>query len=208
MFCAINKIIFTHPPRCGGTSFESFLGFENNDEHSFLYKHASLLDHIKAIKKMNQNPNDFVKISVIRNPWDRMVSWYFHLKQKALLYETLYGFKTKIQSAACELEFNEFINYIDKYQIKIFYRDFSFYMFGETGTIEIDFIIKYENYNNDFLKCLRFLKKNRAKLNFIPVKNKTNENKLNYRFFFNKKSKEIIEKIYKKDIDYFSYTFD
>ena len=138
MFCPIRKIIFTHPPKCGGTSFEHFLGFKNYGEHCRLYKHASLVDHVKAIEKINQNADDFAKISIIRNPWERMVSWYFHLREKALFAERFGKLKNRIQSLASDLEFNEFVDCINKFNIEIFHRDFSYYMFGESNTFEID----------------------------------------------------------------------
>jgi hypothetical protein len=207
MFCLTRKIIFTHPPKCGGTSFEHFLGFENHGEHAFLYKHASLIDHVKAIKKTSNNPNDFIKISIIRNPWDRMVSWYFHLKQKALLAEKNNKPKNQIQNAVLSLGFNEFIEYIDKFEIKIFCRDFSYYMFGETESLEIDFIIRHENYQNDFLKCLEILKAPQINLDCIPKKNQTIGRISDYKTYYSLNSKKIISNIYSKDIDFFKYSF-
>ncbi len=207
MFCPIRKIIFTHPPKCGGTSFEHFLGFKNYGEHCFLYKHASLIDHIKAIRKINQNTDDFAKISIIRNPWERMVSWYFNLREKALLAEKFGKPKNRIQSIASELEFNEFINYIDRFNIRIFHRDFSYYMFGEVGALEIDFIIRYENYQADFIRALEILKVPTIDPSLIPKKNQGTNSSQNYKIFYSEKSKKIISNIYAADIDFFKYTF-
>jgi hypothetical protein len=207
MFCPIRKIILTHPPKCGGTSLENFLGFKNDGEHAFLYKHASLIGHIDAIKKINCNPDDFVKISIIRNPWDRMVSWYFHLREKASLAEKSGNLKNKIQNAAYQFGFNEFIHYIDKFNIEIFHRDFPYYMFGESNTFEIDFVIRYENYKTDFLKCLEILKIPPISTNLIPLKNQGLIRSSDYKKYYGEESRQIITKIYNKDIDFFNYIF-
>jgi hypothetical protein len=207
MFCPIRKIIFTHPPKCGGTSFEHFLGFKNYGEHCRLYKHASLVDHVKAIEKINQNADDFAKISIIRNPWERMVSWYFHLREKALFAERFGKLKNRIQSLASDLEFNEFVDCINKFNIEIFHRDFSYYMFGESNTFEIDFVIRYENYKTDFLKCLEILKIPPISTNLIPVKNQGLIRSLDYKKYYGRESKEIVTKIYSKDINFFNFTF-
>lgn len=207
MFCSIRKIIFTHPPKCGGTSFEHFLGFKNYGEHCRLYKHASLADHVKEIKKINQNADDFAKISIIRNPWERMVSWYFHLREKALFAEKFGKPKNRIQSIASELGFNEFVDYINKFNIEIFHRNFSYYMFGKSNTFEIDFVIRYENYETNFLKCLKFFKMSEIDERFIPRKNQTLNRDPDYKNYYNQKSKKIISTIYGADIDFFKYVF-
>ena len=205
MFCPIRKIILTHPPKCGGTSLENFLGFKNDGEHVFLYKHASLIDHIEAIKKINCNPDDFVKISLIRNPWDRMVSWYFHLREKALFAERFGKPKRQIQIFASELGFNEFVDCINKFNIEI--KDFSHYMFGESNTFEIDFVIRYENYKTDFLKCLEILKIPPISMNLIPFKNQGLIRSLDYKKYYRRESKEIVTKIYSEDINFFNFSF-
>jgi len=67
------KTIFVHIPKNAGTSIKAFFG---NKE--FYHKHKA----IKEIK--NENPeiyNSYRKFTVVRNPYDRMVSWYFYLKR-------------------------------------------------------------------------------------------------------------------------------
>lgn len=207
MFCPIRKIIFTHPPKCGGTSFEHFLGFKNYGEHCRLYKHSSLVDHVKAIEKINQNADDFAKISIIRNPWERMVSWYFHLREKALFAERFGKSKNQIQTLAYNLEFNDFVDRINKFNIEIFHRDFSYYMFGKSNTFEIDFVIRYENYKTDFLKCLEILKIPPISMNLIPFKNQGLIRSLDYKKYYRRESKEIVTKIYSEDINFFNFSF-
>ena len=80
-------------------------------------------------------------------------------------------------------------------------------MFGETGGLEVDFVIRYENYQNDFLKCLEILKVPQVNLEYIPKKNQTIGRISDYKTYYSLNSKKIISNIYSKDIDFFKYSF-
>ena len=70
------KTIFIHIPKNAGTSIEEYFG--NNSFKVQPNKH----DNIYDIKKMFPNPyNNYRKFTVIRNPYDKMVSWYFYLRR-------------------------------------------------------------------------------------------------------------------------------
>lgn len=209
MVCLKRKIIFTHPQKCGGTSFESFLGFENTSRHSFLYKHAGLNDHIKLIESLDLNPTEFIKISIIRNPWERIFSWYNHLKERALLAKMNNDKIGDQKKAALELDFNEFVVHmnLERKVFHKFHRNFSYFMFGKSGSFEIDFVIRYENYTKDFLNCAHHLGYRNITLESIPHINKGGNDSANYRAEYNQKSRDIVARIYSKDIEFFSYTF-
>jgi len=99
------KLIFTHPPKCGGTSIEYALGgissgyLEEHDKEiqkngaalnlkscssDTLYKHESLAFHIQKIQQNNERLQDYFIFSCIRNPWDRAVSRFYHDKHIAV----------------------------------------------------------------------------------------------------------------------------
>ena len=75
------------------------------------------------------------------------------------------------------------------------------------NTFEIDFVIRYENYKTDFLKCLEILKIPPISTNLIPVKNQGLIRSLDYKKYYGRESKEIVTKIYSKDINFFNFTF-
>jgi hypothetical protein len=209
MICLKRKIIFTHPPKCGGTSFEHFLDFKNEPANSFLKKHDSLEFHFKTIKKMGYSPNDFIKISVIRNPWERMVSWYFFLRKRALLELEADGIiKKQIYELAYTVDFNQFVDFINRYKLRTFHTDFSVFMFDESRVFAIDFVIRHENYHTDFIKCIKMLGEEPPKLEDIPHAEQRHVDYGDYKKFYNSRSIQIIENIYKKDINFFNYTFE
>ena len=207
MICFDRKIIFTHPPKCGGTSFEHFLNLKN--ENLLLKKHDSLEKHFRVIRETGYNPNDFVKISIIRNPWERMVSWFFYLRKRACLELESNGIIEKqIYKVAYSLDFNQFVDFINRNKLRTFHQDFSFFMFDDSGVFAIDFVIRYENYHADFIKCIKMLGEKPPKLDDIPHVEKRYMDYGDYRKLYNGRSVEIVENIYKKDINFFNYTFE
>lgn len=195
MFCSKRKIIFTHPPKCGGTSFENYLKFNNHER----YKHASLVEHLCAIKSLGLNPDEFTKISVIRNPWERAASHFFHIKNRQFLYPNC---KNKIEDSSFELFINNMRDNISSH----INRDCTFFMYNQNYEFNIDFVIRYENYINDFISCLNKID---IKINSeleIPHEKK-NYYQYNYKEMYSLSTKKIIEDIYKKDIELFKYRF-
>ena len=71
------KTIFIHIPKNAGTSIETL--FLNRSFQIQPGKH----DNIHMIKrKFPEIYNSHRKFTIIRNPYDKMVSWYFYLKRK------------------------------------------------------------------------------------------------------------------------------
>ena len=90
IFDVEKKYIFTHPPKCGGTSVEiALLGKELFDEENIPkwrpWKHASLIKQIEEVKRLGYDPDDFLKFSIIRNPWERVYSWFKFVKSKNII---------------------------------------------------------------------------------------------------------------------------
>jgi hypothetical protein len=75
------KMIFVHIPKNAGTSIESiFLTPEYREKYpvSKIERHAT----IHEVKEVFPDKYDsYIKFAVIRNPYDRMVSWYHYVKQ-------------------------------------------------------------------------------------------------------------------------------
>ena len=69
------KTIFIHIPKNAGTSIEEYFG--NKSVRIQPEKHADIYE-IK--KKFKNSYNNYRKFTIIRNPYDKMVSWYFYLK--------------------------------------------------------------------------------------------------------------------------------
>tara|TARA_R110002167_G_C12683722_1_gene651688 strand:- start:1553 stop:2134 length:582 start_codon:yes stop_codon:yes gene_type:complete len=69
-----HKFLFLHLPKTGGTSINKFFNdkFDNNKRE---FGHPYLSDY-----KCN-NFDDYFKFTVVRNPYDRLVSAFFYMKE-------------------------------------------------------------------------------------------------------------------------------
>ena len=66
------KCIFIHIPKTGGTSIENAL--LGGKKQPTRIKHKRAKDYLKQYPK---EWKQYFKFTVIRNPWDWMVSWYY-----------------------------------------------------------------------------------------------------------------------------------
>ena len=171
-----HKAIFIHIPKNAGTSIETL--FANS---SFIIQ-PSKHDNVHEIKsKFPELYKSYRKFTIIRNPYDKMVSWYFYLKRNL-------GEDREV------LEFNDWI----KDPLKFWHADDPIYFLDPQHTWLDDtvVIIKYENLNeelNEFFK---------EEMN-LPVTNKSDHD--HYLKYYNKESLDIIYDRYKEDFEKYNY---
>ena len=191
--------IFIHIPKNAGTSIEAhFLnrGFNFQPE-----KHAT----IHEIKKMFPGVyNSHNKFTIIRNPYDRMISWYYYLKEckdileendiPTLLSEPSLSSSVVQTKSIIDVKFKEWIkNPFSFYPKPPFnhYLDPQHTWIDETVTV-----LKFENLQKEVNK---FFDKNIE----LKVFNKTkHENYLNY---YDKETLDIVYNKYKEDFKKYNY---
>lgn len=69
--------------------------------------------------------------------------------------------------------------------------------------IDLNQILRFENLNED----IKLLAKNIDVVDYTFEKINASDRDSDYKFYYNKNTKSIIEKNYEKDIDYFKYVF-
>ena len=210
------KIIFVHIPRCGGTTieknlwkneFNSEFDFNEADEkhllQGFIDKYRNIyqfdgLQHLTFhnIKKIYpEESKKFFKFSFIRNPYSRIASTYAgimtfrkDLRNFLVLYK--------------DTSFKNFLHLVKKNNhthwlpINMFFND-----------KDLDFIGRFESFDEDLDKLKKFTNINLVKRNFSGELNFSE--KFNYlKFYEDKECIELVNEIYKKDLDRFNYNFD
>ena len=169
------KAIFIHIPKNAGTSIEEYFG--NESVRIQPSKHAD----IHEIKSRFKNSyNNYKKFTIIRNPYDKMVSWYFYLKKYLGNYIVI-EFNDWIKDPSKFWHANDPISFLKPQYDWI------------DDTVEI---IKFENLNKEINSFFN------KKIN-LPVTNKSNHN--NYLEYYNKQYLDIIYDKYKKDFIKFNY---
>ena len=170
------KAIFIHIPKNAGTSIEEYFGNE-----SFRIQ-PNKHDDIHQIKrKFPELCKIYRKFTIIRNPYDKMVSWYFYLKRNL-------GENYKI------IEFNKWIEDPSKFW---------------HADDPISYLKPQCEWINNTVEIIKFENLNKELNNFfnetidLPVTNKSNRN--HYLEYYNKESLDIIYNKYKKDFEKFNY---
>lgn len=82
MISYTKKFIFQHHGKCAGTSIKNAIKKSAPELRAELREtgqgHLSLEDMYNLIRERGEKPNEYFKFTIVRNPWDRLVSWYYH----------------------------------------------------------------------------------------------------------------------------------
>lgn len=187
------NFVFVHIQKTAGTSITAALK-QIPGTHNTHMTHGYLKNY--------NYPKEYFKFCFVRNPWDRLVSWYnMHKNLKTLSPFPTYTMKNTNSFS----DFLKKTEFTEEYGIKksIYYNQLD-YVSDDEGNILVDFIGKYENLNEDFNKI-------KEKLNLkdieIPVLNKLRKDGDDYRKYYTDEEIALVSKMYEKDINYFNYKF-
>jgi hypothetical protein len=144
--------------------------------------------HLKALNEICIEQN-LRKIGFVRNPWDKVVSWFNYLKVNT----------KSAYAISLDLQFEDFIASAPKF----IFTQSSEFLTLEDGTLGVDFLGKFESLEEDFIKMCDFLQIDRLPLNNLNSSN----NKRHYSEFHTTATKELIADRFAADIKLFDYMF-
>lgn len=184
------KALFIHNYRTGGTSFADALRLAKVEMIVEGEQHVSLTKRNKVF----QAYPTYEIIGFVRNPWERMVSWYLLLNMNKNV--------RKIDQSRYEIFLNDTINSDDSGK-KIFNLCQMDYFMDDNNISRKMKIGRFENLEEDARQILDSLS---IKINHFPYVNRTCH--FNYRDFYNEKSRTIIAEQCAQDIELFGYTYE
>jgi hypothetical protein len=197
VLCREKKCIFIHIPKTGGTSIEQFI--KDHDRNILLLlgvKNNRSLQHLLASEVKLIAPylyKKYYKFSIVRNPYDRLLSEYYWNPTINLAYKSGKSKKEFLNSITDIIKNNKYYdNIYNDHFIPQYY-----FLYNNNNKLLVNQIFKYE----DLDWVSKYLKK---KLNInrdFPYLNKNNIEKENW----NDEEKEIIYNLYKNDFLYFGY---
>ncbi len=231
MISKTHKTIFVHIPKVAGQSIETmFLNDLNlgwNERSELLLRKKKLLEngpsrlaHLKAHEYVDLNYidkeafNTYFKFSFVRNPYSRAYSYYKYL-----------GY-----SKICS--FQHFLSNVLEKRIKanhFFFISQTDYLYNSNNKLLVDFIGKFENLNEDIKTVIKnsnlktdtlpFVNKSKSEIkrsiskvikNPLLLTNLKTNNPIfkDYREAYDDKSKNIVNKLYKDDLENFQYEFE
>jgi hypothetical protein len=181
-----HKFIFIHINKCGGTTIDTLFNGE-------------FAGHKKAFHYEELYPkefNNYFKFTFVRNPWDRVVSFYhYQVKRKWDFYpfNKTIPFKKFVKEWLRQMPGQTTLNTNSCYD----------WISDKNDDLLVDFIGKLENFQQDFNAICDTIGIERQKL---PHENKSKHK--HYTEYYNEETKEIVAKKYAKDIEYFGYKFE
>jgi len=189
-----HEFIFIHIPKCAGTSIASKLECE--------------WDGHKTIKEYSKKYTDkYFKFSFCRNPWDRFLSIYFY--RTKLNIHNMRDIKIPFTDWADKIYNKDPLYHTVKPTLEIkkgahprrLMNQFD-WMANEKGQINMDFVGRTENIEKDFRRiCCRVELSKKT----VPKLNQTRHKP--YKFYYDEHTKNIVKKMFERDIDFFKYTF-
>ncbi|MGK7946383.1 MAG: sulfotransferase family 2 domain-containing protein [Microcystaceae cyanobacterium] len=184
------SFVFIHINKTGGSSIASALGIKQ--------KHLTALEYKSQLGKFQ----DWLwarkfTFAIVRNPWDRLISQYaYRIKVN------------KCQMKTNPIEFHDWLKlaYVEKnpqyYDEPNMFIPQLDWLVDEQGEIIVDYIGRFETLETDFhYICEKIgIEAKLPHLNVSP-RNKP------YQDYYTPQSIKLVGELFKKDIDYFNYTF-
>jgi hypothetical protein len=199
------KFIFIHIPKTGGNAIRLALkdhaideivfnekqrayNEENRDIHRFgiqnpymdLKKHSVISDiHSKWDTEHLGQWDEYFKFACVRNPWDRLVSLYFSPHKGNVEFD--------------RKKFLDIVKNTKKGMQSVYVT--------EGGRLATDYLIRFENLASDFARVCDRLGIEAE----LPHVNKSKH--LQYREYYDNKTRNLVYKLYRDDIELFGYEF-
>jgi hypothetical protein len=196
------KLIFVHIQRTGGNSVSSAFGENpNTAEKHFLAR--DLRERYGA-----DVWDSYFKFSFVRNPWDRLVSWWTLINRKREAYykdDELTNFQRFIFSRAST--FDEFVYNCDHEIIdydgrKWIYRNQIDYLSDDQGRLIVDYVGRFERLESDFILATQ-----RAIGHAIPLPHLNGFFHRHYSEYYSSATAEYVGTRFRRDIEAFGYAF-
>jgi Sulfotransferase family len=195
------RFLFVHIPKTAGNSIQSALRDYSEDQLVALRKeqdgierfglrnpkykikkHSTLVEYRAALG--NEQFCSLYKFTCVRNPWDRMVSYYFTPTQNPEVWDRkrFLAMISKAVSVADYLRLNK----------------------GEEDPFgNVDYIMRFENLADDFRTVCGTLGISPATL---PQYNRSNRE--HYSNYYDDELRELVRKRFAAEIERFGYTFE
>lgn len=186
------EAIFIHVPKTAGTSFHNLIGYTGIGHVSYRWYES----------RDSEKFERYFKFAFIRNPWDRLVSAFFYLKkggsnamdkQWALSNLSQYDtFDAFVAGWVSDENVEKYFHFIPQHK----------FVCDESLTLKVDYLGRFETIQADFDAIA-------AKLGLdqqLPYVNQSQRR--SYQSYYTDRTKQIVQDVYRKDIEHFEYSFD
>ncbi|MCX7096477.1 MAG: sulfotransferase family 2 domain-containing protein [Methylococcales bacterium] len=210
------RIIFVHIQRTGGNSIRQLLNGMDAAAVQELpiaagknrLKHCFVSDIYASIE-----PSVFLsytKFAVVRNPFDRLFSWYSMFKHNTIAKSEIAGGVERTAQLGNAVEaavapyldsFDSFLSLPNSGLFERFYFNQLDYLQVD-GKLAVDHVLRFENLTDDF----NALAKTLDLPGQLPAVNQSIRQQ-DYRKAYNQDAEQLVANRFSRDLDFFSYSF-
>jgi len=198
-------VLFVHVSRTAGVSIQACMRAGlNNSTILGSSQHAPLCE---ARTELGELFDSTYKFAVVRNPWDRLVSWYAYLAAVTFARDL----DKKSQSAPDAAHWKEFDAYLDvalretcridgeeRLMLSQFHQ-----LADAEGQLLVDGLGRFENLADDVPRLF-----SEANLKCPPLKQINQSNHVHYSAYYSDYGRELVGALLKDDVEGFDYQFD
>lgn len=207
------KFAFFHVPKTGGHTvtlrLKKFLQqrFKRHEEEIAMYhaegKMHRYVSHPESADFFRKH-RDYFSFSYVRNPWDRVFSYYLATNKKS-------SKETKLQKDISKKEFSSFLERVragtQRRAAHIMASQF-YCLKTPQEIIGVDYVARFENFEQEFETIISRLNINKYELDYTVISNRSNFENFDYKNFYNQEGIDWVAKQHKDDLIYFHYTYE
>lgn len=211
-----HRCLFIHIPKTAGTSIERALGMRGRNkkenrrllygriESNDLKRHPLLSGYLQHITMADihalypERPfADYFSFSIVRNPWDRLVSTYSKKDGHLLRAARARGIELE------GLSFEEYVQAVGGLRHPHLQPQHE-YLLDEHDKLAVDFVGRFESLAEAFREICRQLG---IRKNLCHEKKSDQRKSRDYRRYYSPETKKIVERCYAGDLELFGYQF-
>jgi chondroitin 4-sulfotransferase 11 len=194
------KLVFVHIQKTGGNTVTRLLKENLSDIYMVGGKHSFATRGMEEL----ENWDKYFRFAFVRNPWERLVSWYSMKTERGKSGNKLWHYVRENSS-----NFEEFVyNCTDEVEVrKGVHRSFAYnqldYVTNEDGNLLVDFIGRLENFDDGVRHVFNRIG---VEVEIVPHRNRSRHT--HYSAFYTSETEEVVRERFKRDIEYFGYEFE
>ena len=188
------KLLFVHIQKNGGTSLQRLIMQQIPSAKLWKGHHSDIR---RAEKELGTALAKYYTFAFVRNPWDRMISWYSMIEQT-------YQGRPIVRDAMEDVPFRRFIRqHIGKTPHKIIAKPQVDYLVGANGQCLVENIYRFEKYEEE---CQRLC--DRIGLDASQISHRNPSDHRHYSTYYDAETQQIVAEHFAADCEAFGYSFE